>query len=100
MRGETQRPKTRTTRAANGGSHQSRITGHEPLPTEFSGDLAAEIFVGEAQALFEINFGLPLEDAAGFGDVGAALPGIVLGERAEDDGSRRAGERAYALGEF
>ena len=59
-----------------------------------------EVVVGDPQAFFEIYFWLPLQDAAGFCDVRAALLGIVLRQRMKNDRSGCADERAHALGKF
>jgi hypothetical protein len=60
----------------------------------------AEIFVGALQAFFQGYLWLPIQDAFGFGDVWAALLGIVLRERVEDDGSGDADKFADAFGKF
>src|SRR5579863_10763548 len=57
-----------------------------PLRSGQARDARLEIVEGEAEAFGEFHFGLPVEDAAGLGDVGAALLGIVLRERMEDNG--------------
>ena len=64
------------------------------------GDLTAEEVESEAEAFLEVDFRLPVEQAAGLGDVRATLPGVVLRKRLEDDLDIRAKQGANALGEF
>jgi len=63
-----------------------------------AGELGLEIREGFFEAFGEADLRLPTEDPAGFGNIGAALLGIILRERLDDDGNRRAGERADAFG--
>src|SRR4051794_17672846 len=51
----------------------------------------SEIFDRLDEALVELDLRLPTEKRAGTRDVGAALFGVVGGQRLVDDGARRAG---------
>ncbi len=50
------------------------------------GDLLAEEFEREPQAVFQVHLRLPVQDAACFADVGTPLLGVVLWKGLEDDG--------------
>ena len=44
-----------------------------------------EVFEGFFQALAQVDLWLPAQEGLGFGDVGTATGGVVLGERLQDD---------------
>src|SRR5581483_926991 len=78
------------------------------LPRRIYGELSgrrllqdgAEKLDSLAKTVLQRYLRLPSEKAARLADVGAALFGIVLRQRLEDDGGLDAGETADALGEF
>lgn len=70
----------------------SDCTDRSNTPRRFPGllpQLAAEkgveVVDGIFEALFELDGGFPTEFFLGEGDIGAALPGVVLGEWTEDE---------------
>src|SRR5262249_36528016 len=60
--------------------HSTYCTNGRSLSAQscLRGNRFAEVFDGEAQAGLEVDFGFPAEQVFCFGDVGAALFGIVL----------------------
>src|SRR6266852_396262 len=60
----------------------------------------AEIIQGQAQAGFEVGFRFPAEQSSGFGDVGATLLGIILGQGFVADLALRCRDRQYVAGTF